>query len=138
MRPGLTRLESDAFEDDGDALADADAHGAKGVAAVGTEELIERGCDEAGAAGSERMAYGDGAAVGIHMRSVIGDAEIAQDGESLRSESLVELDDVHLRKLEASFSEDFARGGRGAHAHDPGSDASSGCGDDAGFGCEAV
>src|SRR5437899_3313871 len=34
---------SGAFKDDGDALADTDAHGAEGVAPVGAQELVERG-----------------------------------------------------------------------------------------------
>src|SRR5947209_10848794 len=37
---------SGAFKDDGDALADTDAHGAEGVAPVGAQELVERGGDE--------------------------------------------------------------------------------------------
>src|SRR5215467_1205971 len=53
------RKFSEAFEDEGDALADADAHGAESVAAVGAEELIEGGGDEARAAGAERVANGD-------------------------------------------------------------------------------
>src|SRR5207253_10473965 len=100
---------SGAFEDDGDALADADAHGAEGVAAVGAQELIERGSDEARAAGTERVADGDGAAVGIDVWRVVREAEVAEDGERLRGESFVELDDVHLRELQTSFREDFAR-----------------------------
>src|SRR5690242_8575185 len=84
------------------------------------------------------MANGDGAAIGIHVRRVIGNAEIAEDSEGLRSESFVELDDVHLRKLKACLREDFARSGRRAHAHDTRSDASSGSRNNASFGREAM
>ena len=129
---------SDAFEDEGDALADADAHGAESMAAFGALELVKRGGDKASAAGAERMANGDGASVGINVRGVVRKAEVAEDGEGLRGEGFVELDDVHLRKLEASFRENFARGRGRAHAHDARGDACSSGGDDASLCGESV
>src|SRR5205807_10026947 len=92
-----------ALEDDGDALAHADAHSAKGVTAFGAEELIERGGDEAGATSTERVADGDGASVGIDVGRVVGNTQVAENRESLRRECLVELDNVHLRERQTCF-----------------------------------
>src|ERR1700758_5688064 len=104
---------SDTFEDEGDALADADAHGAEGVTAIGAEELVKRGGDEARAAGTERMTDGDGAAIRVDVWGIVGQTEIAQDGEGLRSEGFVAFDAVHLGELQRGSREDFARGRRG-------------------------
>ena len=58
----------------GDALADAYAHGAERIAASGFVELIE-GCGyQAGAAGAERVADGDGSAVGVDMSGIVRQA----------------------------------------------------------------
>lgn len=77
---GTSEAESDAFEDDGDALAYADAHGAEGVFPAGAQELVRGGSDEARSAGAERMAECDCATVGINVRRVVGDAEFAENG----------------------------------------------------------
>ena len=45
---------------------------------------------------AERVAERDGAAVRVDVRRVVGQAEVAQHGEALRGEGLVELDHVHL------------------------------------------
>src|SRR5215467_2915857 len=68
------RTSSHAFEDEGDALADADTHGAKGVASVCAKELVERGADQARAAGAKGMADGDSATVRIHVCGIVGNA----------------------------------------------------------------
>jgi hypothetical protein len=62
---------SGALDDERDALADSDAHGAERVAPAGAAELVHRGRDEARAAGAERVAEGDGAAIGIHVGAVV-------------------------------------------------------------------
>jgi hypothetical protein len=45
------------------------------------------------------VAEGDGAAVRIHVRRIVGDPELAHHGEALRRERLVQLDDVHVGDL---------------------------------------
>ena len=40
------------------------------------------------------MTKGDGPAVRVHLRRIIGKAEIAQHGKALRGEGLVQLDHV--------------------------------------------
>ena len=65
------------------------------------------------------MAQRDGAAVGIHVRGIVGNAELAQHRERLRGERFVELDDVHLRQRQASSrASSFACRRRRADAHD--------------------
>src|SRR5579859_5532641 len=129
---------SDAFEDDGDALAYADAHGAKGVASVGAQELIERRGDQARAAGTERVADGDGSAIGIDVRGVVWDSQITQNRQGLRGKGFVQLDDLHLRELQATFCQNLTRGRGGSHAHDAGSHARGGTGDNTSLGGEPV
>src|SRR5437879_8955672 len=102
---------SGAFKDDGDALADTDAHGAEGVAPVGAQELVERGGDEACDDGAERMAYGDSAAVGVKVRRIVGNTNVAEDRERLRGEGFVKFDDVHLRQLEIRSLKALAHSG---------------------------
>src|ERR1041384_521795 len=94
---------SHPFKDDGDALADADAHSAEGVAAVRAQELIKRGGDKARAACAEWMTDGNGAAIWIDVCGVIGNSEVSQNGERLRREGFIELDDVHLVERQARF-----------------------------------
>src|SRR5258707_900147 len=69
------------FEDDSNPLANADAHSAQGIPAAGAQKLIKGGGNEARAAGAQRMADGDGAAIGIDVRGVIGNAQVAEHGQ---------------------------------------------------------
>ena len=78
-----------AFEEDGDALAYADAHGAEGVFSGGAQELVHRSGDEARAAGAEGVAESNCATVGIYVGRVVGHAEFAENGEGLRGEGFV-------------------------------------------------
>ena len=72
-----------------DSLADADAHGRKRQLSAGPLKLLGGGERQAGARHAERMAERDRATVGVHSGIVVGDAELAQDGEALGRESLV-------------------------------------------------
>ena len=47
------------------------------------------------------MAEGDGAAIGIDLRIIVGDPKQAEHSETLRSEGLVWLDHVKLVEREA-------------------------------------
>src|SRR6267143_1588831 len=89
---------SKALEDAGGAHAAADAHGDHAIAGVFALEFADDGGGEFCAGAAERVAEGDGAAVGIDARSV--EAGLLDDGEGLRGEGLVELDhgDVVQRK----------------------------------------
>ena len=54
--------------------------------------------------GAEQMASADCATVGIHMRGIVGRAELPQHRQALRGKGLVELDHLHLAELEAGLS----------------------------------
>src|SRR5271157_3200058 len=92
---------SDAFENYGNALAHADAHGAERVTPFSAQQLIERRGHQARATGAERMADSDGPAIGIDVRGIVREAKLAKDGERLGGEGFVQFHDVHLRKIEA-------------------------------------
>ena len=62
--PGLS-LAAQGFEEDGDALAAADAGGGEAKAQMVAGELFEEGDDKAGAGSAQGMAEGDGAAVDV-------------------------------------------------------------------------
>ena len=71
------RCSCDALDDAGDALADADAHGDERIAPAGAVQLADRGQREPRARRAQRMADGDGAAIGIDARVVEIDAPAA-------------------------------------------------------------
>src|SRR5687767_15184121 len=88
-------LASDALDRERDALAHADAHRAQRIAPAGARELVGGGGDEARPGGAQRVAERDRAAVGIHVRRIVGEAEVAHHGQGLCGERLVQLDHVH-------------------------------------------
>ena len=100
-----------ALDDQRDALADADAHRAKGVATAATAELVARGGDEPGAACAERMPERDRAAVRVDARIVIGEPVVAGNGKRLCGKRLVQLDHRHIVELELREREHFAHRG---------------------------
>lgn len=77
-------------------FANADAHGAQGVASGGFFQLVQRGGDQACTAHAQRVAEGDGTAVAVDPLVVVSQAELAQYREALGGKGLVELDDVHV------------------------------------------
>src|SRR3546814_12615227 len=79
-----------------DALANADAHGGESVAAAGAVEFFGGGEDEAGAGHAEGVAQRDGAAIGVHVLRIVGEAEAEEDPEGLGGEGFVELAPVHF------------------------------------------
>src|SRR3546814_2167968 len=93
-----------------DALANADAHGGESVAAAGAVEFFGGGEDEAGAGHAEGVAQRDGAAVGVHILCVVGEAELAQDREALGGEGFVQFDHIHVGDDEAEAFEELLRG----------------------------
>src|SRR4051794_39666501 len=60
------------FERQRDSLADADAHGRERELAAAPPELLRGGQREASAGHSERVAERDCAAVGVHLRRIVG------------------------------------------------------------------
>jgi hypothetical protein len=62
----------------GDALADADAHGAQRVAAAVSLQLVDRRRHQARAAHAERVAEAMAPPFGFTCGVVVGEAELAQ------------------------------------------------------------
>src|SRR5262245_12955538 len=83
-----------ALHDQRRALPHAYAHGAQAFLATALLELMHGGQDQASAAGAQWMAEGDGAAVRVDPRVVIGDAQITGYRQALSSEGLVQFDHV--------------------------------------------
>ena len=77
------------------------------VAAVGALELVQRLGDEDGAGAAERVAEGDGAAVGVDLGQV--GAELARPGQHHRGEGLVDLDQVDVGHRQAGALEQVLR-----------------------------
>ena len=81
----------EVFEDDGDALADADAHRRQAVAPAGAAQVMSQRGDDAHAAATERVTDGDRSALLVDDRR-IELRPLAQAGQRLRGERLVQLD----------------------------------------------
>lgn len=79
-----------AFEDEGEALAHADAEGGNSNSGALAGELVGNGSGEPGTGGAEGVAEGDGAALRVEDRGVeLG--PLGEAAEYLRGEGLVEL-----------------------------------------------
>src|SRR5579884_2926758 len=130
-----TGASLEPLDDGGDALAAADAEGGEAEPLVEHFQVVDEVGDEAAAAGAERVAQRDGAAVGIELTLV--NAELADDGDALRGEGLVQLDHVNVRKLQAGAGQRLADGGDGADAHHLRADARDGRGEHARLGLDA-
>src|SRR5690349_13158486 len=71
------------FDCERDSLADADAHGGERELPSGPLKLLGRSERKARPRHAERMTQRDGAAVRVHSRIVVGDAELAKHGQTL-------------------------------------------------------
>jgi len=69
-----------SFNDRGNTLADADAHGRQAIAASAFLHFMHQGRHHARAAAAERMAQGDGAAVDVELVQI--DAQLAQQANT--------------------------------------------------------
>src|SRR5260370_5184958 len=73
----------DAFQNQGNSLTHTDAHGAEGIFAISTQELIERRGHQPRAASTERVTDGNRATVGIDVRRVVRNFKLAQHCQRL-------------------------------------------------------
>src|SRR6516162_5522619 len=94
-------ITSDAFEDRGDALTDADAHRHQRIVTAGALQLARRSQRDTRPRGAERMTDRDRPAILIDPAVVERQFEPAQTGQDLGGKSLVDLDHVDVRKAEA-------------------------------------
>src|SRR5688572_30455346 len=90
---------ADALEDSRDALTDADAHRCDAVASAAAVHLVHERRGHARARAADGMAERDRAAVDVHAGGV--EAELADAGERLGGERLVELDEVDVGDAQA-------------------------------------
>lgn len=100
---GLLFFVLDLLEDDGNALATANAGRADGVLALALAELVGEVARDASTRGTEGVAEGDGTSVDVELGDV--NAELLGDGEDLGRKGLVNLDDVHLAQVEIGLAE---------------------------------
>src|SRR5438105_690732 len=117
-----------------DPLPSADAHRCQSKACLARFHGLDEGRRDSCSAGAERMADGDGAAPDIHLLR-IGFQQLDY-GQCLGGEGLVDLDQVHVFKLQAGAFEGLVRGWDRTDAHDRGIDAGHGHGPDAHLGFE--
>ena len=101
-------------------------------------QLVDRRGGQARATGTQRVAQRNGAAVGVHARIVVSQAEHAQHGQALGGKRFIQLDHVHLRQRQTGQCQHFLGGGCGTNAHDARGDTRRGHADNAGTRNEAV
>src|SRR5579863_7194755 len=104
-------LASNSLKRQRHALANADAHRRKRALAAALFQAMHCRQREPRTGHAERMTKRDGAAVRIDVLSVIGDPKLPQARQSLRSEGLIELDEIEVSDPEAKPLHQFA--GRG-------------------------
>ena len=85
-----------------------------------------------------KVAERDRAAVGVHLRRIVGQTEITQDRQCLGGEGFVHFDDIHLRQRQSGQRQHLAHRRGRVHAHDPWWHAGGGHADDAGQRLQAV
>ena len=106
-RSRSSAVSSNPFDDGGNPLPDADAHGAERTPGPPQFEFPHRGQHQPDAAHAERMAKRYRAAVRIDMLGVLGQAKLPENGDALSSEGFVEFDQV-------DFTDPDARAGSAA------------------------
>ena len=70
-------------------------------------QRVEQRRQHARAAGADRVAERDGAAVDVHLRRI--DAELAQDGHGLHRERFVQLEEIDVLQVPADLLRDLLR-----------------------------
>ena len=118
--------QSDAFDDGGNTLADADAHGAKCPFHFASFQLPSSGQHQPRTAHPKRMPEGDSASVRIDMFPILQQAEVAQHRDALGGESFVKFDDVDLSDIDIELRQKLPRRRHRTNAHHAGSDSSRG------------
>src|ERR1700761_5245408 len=131
MAPGLGDLDEERVS-----LAAAAANGGDAVAAAAAAELGDGSAHDAGAGRADRMAEGDGAALGVDDGRV--EAELGRGRQGDGGEGFVDLPDVDVGRAEALLVEELL----GGHRRDEGEvrrvPGDAGVIDDLGEGFDAV
>src|SRR5271169_4128673 len=95
------------LDNHGDPLPAADAGGGEAVARVAAPQFEQQRQNEARAAGRQRMAESDRAAVHIYFIAI--EAELFFDGEILRREGFIYFDEIHLLELQPGCGQRLLR-----------------------------
>src|SRR6266581_8696317 len=119
-----------------DALAHADAHGRQAVLRVTVLHLAHQRPDQPSSAASERMTQRDRSSVDVDALLVYAEEALAR--QRLRREGFVQLDHLHVCRLEAGLLQRFQCRGHRPYAHVVGVDTGGGCGDEASKRLEAA
>src|SRR5712692_5744115 len=128
MRTRLLIHPSPFLPDGRDALTHADAHGRQAVLRVAVLHLAHQRSDQPRAAAPQWMAQRDGAAV--HVDALVVEAEQAHASERLRCERLIELDHLHVARLEAGLLQGLEGRWHRPDTHVVGVNAGGGRGDE--------
>ena len=118
QRRSVRQVLLHALDDRGDALANADAHGAKGVTRLALLQLVHGSGQQTRTGHAERMAESDRAAIRVHPAVIVGNAKLAQHGEALSREGFVQLNHVHVVDGQAEAIQQLLRGRSRTDAHD--------------------
>ena len=98
-----------SFDDDRDALADADAHGAQGVAGpfadpVAALQFVQCRGHQPGAAHAQRMAQGNGTAIGVDVGGVVRESQFTENGHRWGRQEHLELSTDHSAPVNATLT----------------------------------
>src|SRR5437870_4758751 len=104
----------DAFDDGGDALADADAHRGETVTPACPTELVGEHRYESAAARAERMTERDRTTVHVHFGRI--EAELVDAHDRLAGKRLVQFDEIEVRNADARPRQRLASRGHWTHA----------------------
>src|SRR3954464_8662389 len=108
------------FEDGGQALAAAEAHGLQAVAGLAAVEFAQQGGEDAAAGGADGVAQRDAGTVDVESCEVgRGQVPGAGTGEHLGGACLVEFDQVDVGELQALPFQGPGGGGRSTLFHRP-------------------
>src|SRR5882757_6524497 len=119
-------------------LATADAHGFQAVAGAAASHLVQQRGEDADAGRADRMAERDARSVDVEAIEV-GGGEIPFPGhrEHLRSERLVQFDQIDVGQVETGSLQGLGGGRYRADAHDLGADPGGRPTDQAGQGAKS-
>src|SRR2546423_10375621 len=112
------------FEDRRQALAYPDAERRDAARGAGASHLVDQRRGQAGAAATKRVTDRNRAAVDVQFCVV--DAQLALAGEGLRSERLVQLEQVDAVERQFRAQKRLAHRGHGPEPHERGIDAGAG------------
>src|SRR6516164_984075 len=114
---GFAAVSLDSLNYGGNALPDADAHGAKRSFQPPPFQLYCCRHNQARTAHTEWMTQRDGASIGIYMLSIVRETETSEDSDSLGSERFIQFDNIDRANFYAQPGEQLLSRWHWANAH---------------------